>query len=450
MDRMKNKLMKKWTIGVLSAALLASPFTAVPKAAAAEEPIKVNAKAAFIIDNETNKILFSQNPDESLGIASMTKMLSAYIILDAIKKGEISWEQKVPLSDYAWKISQNYDLSNVPLRPDFDYTVKDLYEAMLIYSGNGAVIAMTELVAGSEQKFVDRMTAQLDEWGVKDYSIYNATGLPNSYANEQGQLYPGAPVDQENHMTARGVAMVADHLLEDYPEVLETTKITEKIFMEGSGDEIQMQTYNHMLPGENYYRAGVDGLKTGTTDDSGASFTGTAVEGDMRIITVLIGTEDHEERFSETDRMMDYAFKNFEKVQLIEKGSVVESDPTIPISKGKEEEVGLLYNSNLTVVTKKSGDRTLDTSLNLNPELVNEEGQVEAPIEKGTEVGKVTVRIDEDELGYLDGSKGQEVNVAIAETVEKANFLTLGWRWVAGAFTGGWTTVTNFMSGFFD
>src|SRR5699024_4603956 len=141
------------------------------------------------------------------------------------------------ISDYAYSISQNYELSNVPLRQDFTYTVRDLYESMLVYSANGASIAMAELLGGSEPGFVDMMTAKLDEWGVTDYGIYNSSGLPNNYANEQGQLYPGAPVDTENHMTARGVATLADHLLDDYPEVLETTKLTDKTFMEGSGDE---------------------------------------------------------------------------------------------------------------------------------------------------------------------------------------------------------------------
>lgn len=446
---MKKNRIEKWSAGVLAAGMLTSPFVAAPAAFAATEPIKVDAKAALIIDNETNKILLNQNGDESLGIASMTKMLSAYVILDALKEGKITWDQTVPISDYALKISQNYELSNVPLRTDFTYTVKDLYEAMLIYSGNAAAIALAELIAGSEPEFVDMMTAQLDEWGVKDYAIYNSSGLPNNYAQEQGQLYPGAPVEQENHMTARGVATVADHLLDDYPEVLDTTKITEKVFMEGSGDEIPMTTYNFMLPGMIFGREGVDGLKTGTNDESGASFTGTAVEGDMRIITVLIGTEDHDARFSETDRMMDYAFDHFEKVQVVKKGDAVEGEGTIPVAKGKEEEVDLLYNTDVTLVLPKDGEKDFTTNLSLNSDLLNKDGLVEAPIEKGTEVGNVSLQLDKDELGYLDGKVGEDAKVAVAETVEKANVFVIGWRWVAGAFSNGWTTVTDFISGFF-
>lgn len=446
---MKMSKLKKWTVGLVSAGFLTTPFLTPVQVAAAVEPITVNAKAAFVIDNETNKILFNQNGDESLGIASMTKMLSIYLIFEAIEAGEITWETNVPISDYAYTISQNYNLSNVPLRQDFTYTVRDLYEAMIIYSANGASIAMAELIGGTEHGFVDMMRAKLDEWGVTDYGIYNSSGLPNSYAAELGQLYPEAPVDVENHMTARGVATLADHLLDDYPEILETASITYKTFMEGSGDEIAMMNWNRMLPEMGYYRSGVDGLKTGTNDESGASFTGTTTENDMRIITVVIGAEDDEGRYGETDRLMDYAFENFEKVQIVENGTAVETEGPISISRGKEEEVGLLYNSDLTVVTPKNEDRNIETELLLNDSLLNEEGLLEAPIEKGTEVGKVAISIEGDDLGYLDGSD-LEANVAVAETVEKANFLTLTWRWISNTASSAWNSVTDFVSGFFS
>ncbi|AZP04359.1 serine hydrolase [Jeotgalibaca ciconiae] len=445
---MKTNKLKKWTIGALSTGLLASSVFFAPKASAAVEPITVDAKAAFVIDNETNKILLEQNGDESLGIASMTKMLSVYVILEAIEAGEISWDTTVPISDYALNISQDYELSNVPLRLDFTYTVRDLYEAMLIYSANGASIAMAELVAGSESAFVDMMKAKLDEWGVTDYSIYNSTGLPNYYAEQYGQLYPEAPADTENHMTARGVATLADHLLDDYPEVLETTSIVEKTFMEGSDDEINMLTYNHMLPEMIHYRPNVDGLKTGTTDDSGASFTGTAVENEMRIITVVIGAADNTTRFSETSRLMDYAFDNFDKVQIVETGTPVETEEPIEVAKGKEEEVGLVYNSDLTVVTPKTEDRKIETELTLNQDLLNEDGVVEAPIEEGTVVGKVAISIEGDDLGYL-GNKQYEANVAVERTIEKANIFALAWRWVASTTARGWNSVTDFVTGFF-
>lgn len=446
---MKTNQIKKWTIGVLTSSLLASSFISVSNISAAVEPIIVNAKAAFVIDSETNKILFDQNGNESLGIASMTKMLSVYILLEAIENGEISWDTAVPVSDYAYLISQNYGLSNVPLRQDFTYNVRDMYEAMLIYSANGASIAVAELVAGSEPAFVDMMTAKLDEWGMSDYQIFNSSGLPNSYANDLGYMYPEAPIDIENHMTARDVAYLADRLIEDFPEVLETTSIVSKVFMEGSGDEIQMSTYNWMLPEMPYYRPGLDGLKTGTNDDSGASFTGTAVENDMRIITVVIGTADNDDRFLETGRLMDFAFDNFEKVQLIESGTPVETEDNLPVASGKEEEVPLIYSGDLTVVTPNQEEREIQTELSLNQNLLNDDGLVEAPIEANTEVGNVAISIEGDDLGYLDGETNN-VSVAVAETVEKASFFTLAWRWTANTATDAWNSITDFITGFFN
>lgn len=444
---MKNTTGTKWTVRIAASTLLVGTLLPVPAAMAAEA-IAVDAKAAFVIDKETDKVLLNQNGDESLGIASMTKMLSVYLVLEAIAEGTITWDQPVPISEYALDISQDYELSNVPMRLDFTYTVRDLYEAALIYSANGATIALAELVAGSEPAFVDMMTAQLEEWGVKDYALYNVTGLPNEYADKYGQLYPGAPVDTENHMTARGVAVVADRLLEDFPEVLETTQLTDKVFMEGSGDEIPMTSYNHMLPNYPYFREGVDGLKTGTGDISGASFTGTATEGDMRIITVLVGADESSKRFTETDRMMDYVFNNFEKKQVLTSGTPVEQEGIVPIEKGKEDEVALLFNEDVSVILPRDASGTFETSLTLNSELLNEDGNLEAPVEKGTEVGAVSLTLEEDTLGYLDGRTTEQANVAVAETVEKASFLALSWRWLSETVSGGWNTVTEFFSGF--
>ncbi|MGP6147433.1 serine hydrolase [Jeotgalibaca sp. A122] len=440
----------KWTIGLLSGTVLASTLVAVPEASAAVEPIKVSAEAAFVIDNETNKILLDQNGDESLYIASMTKMIPLYLVHEAVEAGTISWDTPVPVSEYAVAISQNYELSNVPLREDFTYTVKDLYEAMVIYSANGATIAVAELIGGTEHAFVDMMKAKLDEWGITGYSLFNTTGLPNHYADELGNLYPGAPVDEENKMTARGIATVADHLLDDYPEILETAKIEDKIFMEGSGDEIHMMTYNLMLPNQPYAHTGVDGLKTGTTDASGASFAGTAVEEDRRVITVVIGAEDNSVRFGETSRLMDFAFDNFEKVQIAAKGDAVKTEEPLAIAKGKEEEVGLVYSEDVFVVTPNTDEELkVETEMSLNPDLLNEDGQVEAPIEKGTTVGNVTLSIEGDDLGYLDGSLN-EAAVAVERTVEKANVFVLAWRWIASTASQGWNTVTDFIGGFFN
>lgn len=441
--------MKKWTIGIVTTGMLGSTLFAT-RTVSAVEPISVSAEAAFVMDNGTNKVLLDQNGNEPLYIASMTKLLPIYLINQAVEEGTISWDTAVPISDYAKAISQNYELSNVPLRQDFDYTVKDLYEAMVIYSANGATIAVSELLAGSEPAFVDLMKKQLDEWGIEGYSLYNVTGLPNKYASELGNLYPDTPINEENKLSARGVATVADHLLDDYPEVLETAKIQEKIFMEGSGDEVRMTTYNLMLPDQLYARPAVDGLKTGTTDASGASFTGTALENDMRVITVIIGAEDNLMRFGETGRLMNYAFTNFEKVQVGEKGMPVETEKPLTVDKGKQEEVDLIYSEDAYVVTAtEEAERTITTELSLDTELLNEKGLIEAPIEKDTKVGEISISVEGEESDYI-GDSSNQASVAVGSTVEKANAFVLAGRWITNTVSNGWNNMTEFISGFFN
>lgn len=441
--------MKKWAIGIVTTGMLGSTLFAT-RTVSAVEPISVSAEAAFVMDNGTNKVLLDQNGNEPLYIASMTKLLPIYLINQAVEEGTISWDTAVPISDYAKAISQNYELSNVPLRQDFDYTVKDLYEAMVIYSANGATIAVSELLAGSEPAFVDLMKKQLDEWGIEGYSLYNVTGLPNNYASELGNLYPDAPVNEENKLSARGVATVADHLLDDYPEVLETAKIQEKIFMEGSGDEVRMTTYNLMLPDQLYARPAVDGLKTGTTDASGASFTGTALENDMRVITVIIGAEDNLMRFGETGRLMNYAFTNFEKVQVGEKGMPIETEKPLTVDKGKQEEVDLIYSEDAYVVTAtEEAERTITTELSLDSELLNEKGLIEAPIEKDTKVGEINISVEGEESDYI-GDSSNQASVAVGSTIEKANAFVLAGRWITNTVSNGWNNMTEFISGFFN
>lgn len=448
---MTIKILKngKMLVGTVSAvSMLAGSFLAAPVALAAEQP-SIDAKAAFVIEDETDKVLVNQNGEEALGIASMTKMLSIYLILEAIEDGKLSWDKEVRPSDYAFDISQDYNLSNVPLRQDSTYSVKELYQAALIYSSNGATIALAETLAGSEPKFVDMMKAKLDDWGIENYEIYNATGLTNSFLG--GEMYPGSSASDYNKMSARGIATVADHLIDDYPEVLETTSIPEMKFQEGTSDEIVMRNWNLMLPGNAYYREGVDGLKTGTTDEAGASFTGTVTEDGMRIITVVIGADESTKRFTETGRLMDYAFSNFEKTTLVSKGDSVATEDPIPVAKGKQESVGLVYNKDLVVVAEKGvKDIATTTTFTAAKDSLNEDGAIEAPIEKGTKVGSVAVTMEGDELGYLNGETSENVEVAAAKTVEKANIFVRAGRAVGEFFGNVWGTITDFVGGFFD
>lgn len=407
------------------------------EAFAAEAPT-INAAAAFAIEPKTGKVLLNQNGDAQLGIASMTKMITEYLVLEAIKEGKLTWDQKLSIDDYSYNVSQNNELSNVPLRKDSQYTVKELFEAMAIYSANAAAITLATAVSGSEPAFVDAMREKVKSWGAKDFYLVNATGLTNS--DLHGNIYPGSADTDENTMTARDMAIVAQHLLNDFPEVLDTAKIPTMDFRKGTEDEIHMENWNWMLPGLIYGRDNVDGLKTGTTDIAGACFTGTAEENGMRVITVVMNAGDGETnkgaRFEATSQIMDYAFANWEMKDIVKKGDSNKALKPLTVDKGKEDSVKLIIDEDLKMLVQKDTDvKNLNVTFTMKDGLLTSDNKIEAPVKKGLEVGTAQIVPANDILGYVDGSQGKSVKVVTENAVEKAGFFSLMGRNISEFFS---------------
>src|SRR6185312_2068379 len=220
--------MRKWVAFLLMPLLLLMTFGTVP--AYANSTLGIHVDGAILIDADSGKILYEENADAPLGIASMTKMMTEYILFEAIEEGKVTWDQEYQVNDYTYAISQDRRLSNVPLRADGTYTIRELYEALAIYSANAATIAIAETIAGTETEFLKLMNAKAKELGLTDYKFVNSSGLNNEYL--QGMHPQGTGAEDENVMPAKSVAKLAYHLLQDYPEVLETTKINTKIFRE--------------------------------------------------------------------------------------------------------------------------------------------------------------------------------------------------------------------------
>lgn len=433
------KKRKKFGIAVAAALVLNTffaSFAGMTSVSAAEAPPEVEASAAFVLEPVSGKVLLNQNGDEKLGIASMTKMITEYLLFETVESGEISWDQQVPISEYAYQVSQNYALSNVPLRQEETYSVEELYHAMAVYSANGATIALAELISGSEPEFVDRMREKVESWGITEFDLYNATGLSN--ANLYGNIYPGSAEDAENSMTARGIAIVAQQLLTDFPQVLEVSSIPSMTFREGTEDQITMDNWNWMLEGLDSERENVDGLKTGTTNFAGATFTGTAEENGMRIITVVMNVENGQsnltKRFDETAKLMDWAFANWEYVSVFNEGDAIEEIDPVAVDEGKEDSVDLRFASDVSLLLPVDTDlETLSVSFLPQEDLFNEEGELTAPVEEGTEVGSIQIT-SEGDLGYADGTAAAETPAETASEVERANVFVLAARWVKEFF----------------
>lgn len=391
------------------------------------EPV-IDAKAAYAIDADTGKILFDQNGEQPLPIASITKILSLYLVFEAVQAGDISWSDPIEISDYLHNISLSPELSNVPLYQDTTYTVRDAFEAAAISSANAATIALAKTVAGSEPEFVDLMMAKLKSWGISDAYLVTSTGLDND--SMEGRIYPGSSINDVNRMSAKSIAIVARHLIQDFPEYLEISQVSEKVFGEQSAHPFPMTNSNHMLYDYSVYREGVDGLKTGTTDKAGACFVGTIQSENYRLITVVLNAHQHEvnnnARFIETNKLIDFVEHNWSLETVLKK-----HDPATPASSavenGKETSVQLILENDVSIWVPNNAD--VHTSLELTEE------KLSAPLAKETVVGTQKAYVPSDELGYIDGTKeNNQTNVLTETAVDKANIFVLFWRALTNLF----------------
>ncbi|MFO1441718.1 D-alanyl-D-alanine carboxypeptidase [Bacillus sp. Bva_UNVM-123] len=446
---------RKYVAGFLALIMVFGLFPNVNKAHAEAAGLNINADAAILVEAETGRVLYSKNPDQVLGIASMTKMMTEYLLLEAIKQGRVKWEQEYAVSEYVWKISHDTSLSNVPLRRDGKYNIRELYQAMTIYSANAATIAIAETIAGSEANFVKMMNDKANELGLKDYKFVNSTGLNNS--NLKGYHSVGAE-DEENVMSARGTARLASRLISDFPEVLETTSIPKMTFREGTDDKIDMQNWNWMLPSLVYGYEGVDGLKTGTTDFAGLCFTGTAIRNGTRYITVVMNAKDgngkstYKSRFDETQKMFDYAFSNFGKEELFPENYQVKGKKTLPVTKGKEDKVKIQTKDPITMVVKNGEKENYKPSLVLDKKKLNDKGELTAPIKKGEKVGTLTIKVEKDQaIEFLtdNGKDNIQVDVVAAQDVEKANWFVLMMRGIGSFFGNLWGSISSTVKSWF-
>lgn len=403
--------------------------------AAAEEP-DIRAEAAISLDYDTGKIFYEQNSDEAMGIASTTKLISLYLVQKEIQDGNLDWDEEVPISEDVAELSESLDLSNVPLAENEYYTVQDLFEAAVIQSANAATIALAEKVAGSEEEFVDQMRQQVEDWGIIDAKIVNSTGLSNEFLGDN--IYPGTTQEDENELSAKDLAIVTRNLLQDFPEILQVSRIPEKEFAPDSSTPFDMENFNQMLPGLSAQRDGVDGLKTGTTDLAGACFVGTIEQDGNRLITVVLNATDHDEienpnaRFDETNKLIDYSFDNWKQETILEENDSIPNTSSITVPQGKRQSLPIVAQDEVNLWLPENKSRE-DVSYNVS--LENDE--VEAPIESDTTVGTVQAQDEDDDLGYLDNEEAEEYfesPLATTEGTERANIFTTIWRNIKNFF----------------
>lgn len=347
---------------LMSTVLIFSSFPLHPTFAKEENQghsILDNVKSAIVIEKDTGKVLLQKDANEELPPASMTKIMTLLLIFKALDNHDISLNDKVKVSEHAASMGG----SQVYLEPGEEMTVNDMLKAIAIGSANDASMAMAEYIAGSEGDFVKMMNEEAKSLGLKHTHFNNPTGLP-----------------AENHYsTAADMATMAKALLQ-YPDVLKYTSTYESYLRENTDNKFWLVNTNKLLKAY----PGVDGLKTGFTQEAKYCLTATAKRDGMRVIAVVMGAPTSKDRNRQVSQLLSYAFANYKTKPIVAQGKMVKE---VPISKSEKGMVPIVTQQPVVVLLKKGGKQQsakIVTKIDVNPSL-------KAPIKKGTVVGQYVV-----------------------------------------------------------
>jgi serine-type D-Ala-D-Ala carboxypeptidase (penicillin-binding protein 5/6) len=387
--------MKKAIIGLLLMICWTIPIStgvqAAEKQASPNADLVSQAKSAILIERDTGTILYEKNVHQKLPPASMTKIMTMLLIMDAIDQGKLKWNEKVRTSEYAASMGG----SQIFLEPGEEMTVDELMRGIAIGSGNDAAVAMAERIAGSEKAFVEMMNKKAKQMGLKDTVFKNATGLPA----------------EGHYSSAYDMAMMAKELLK-YDEVTKYTGKYEDYLRENTDKKFWLVNTNRLVK----FYPGVDGVKTGFTADAKYCLTATAKKDGMRVIAVIFGAPTPKERNEQITKLLDYAFSQYQTHPVYKRNEVISH---VKISKGKKKEAELVTAEPISVLTKK-GANVKDIQ-----KVVKLKENVKAPIQKGEELGTLVLK--------QNGKKLLESPLVAKQSVQEASWWDL-WKRTLSSF----------------
>lgn len=354
-------------LGVLVALMV---LIAVPRAASAYD---VAVEAAILLDVQSGQVLHEQNADEPLPPASMSKLMTVLMVFERLEEGSLALDDTLPVSKKAWRKGGSKMFVEVGDRVRVD----DLLRGIIVQSGNDACIVIAEGLAGSEEAFAEQMTARARELGLENTSLKNASGWPHP----------------EHRMSVRDLAKLARIIIEEHPDYYD-------IFaeMEFEYNGIRQHTRNPLL----YRDIGADGLKTGYTENAGYGLAASAVRDGRRLISVIAGAETPGARARESERLLEYGFRNFTNYQLFTAGEPVdEADVWL----GDSPTVPLMLKDDVLVSLSPEGRRNLEVKLIY-------EGPIPAPVRDGAEVAHLEITAPGLEAQRVPLYAGNEVRAA--------------------------------------
>lgn len=323
-------------------------------------------KASIVIEAQTGQVLWADNPDLNWNPASIAKLMSAYLVFEAIAQGKFTLETTVKATDSDQAISQIYELSNNTIVSGVDYPVRDLLYATLVQSSNVATVMLANLVtANDEAKFIHLMNDKAKELGMTKTTFYNCSGADTASFN--GYYNPvGIDQNADNVSTARDLAILSYHLLKEYPDTVTYTSPTQITIMENTPYAEVLENHNYSLPGLAYGYEGADGLKTGSSPTGGFNYAATAVRGETRLIEVILGVGDWEDQNGELQRhafgnaIFDRAFSTYEYKQLLTKGKQTINGEELNVS---QDLYGVIQKGTEPTFTLSANQITFDNGL---------------------------------------------------------------------------------------
>lgn len=353
-----------------------------------EPDLDIEGKSIILMERDTGEILYEKNSDEPLPPASMTKLMTLLLVAEAIAEERVALTDTVIVSENAASMGG----SQIFLEPNEEMTVEELLKAVAIVSANDASVALAEFIYGSEQAFIQEMNERVQLLGLEATEFQNTTGLPAT----------------DHYSSAHDMAVIANALLR-YEFITDYTSIYEDYLRTGTEDEFWLVNTNRLVK----FYPGLDGLKTGYTQEAKYCLTATAVRDDMRLIAVVMGADSSKERNKAISQLLDYGFSQYQLERVYQSNQAVTE---IEILKGKDSHIPAVTSHPVSLLTKKGEDLSqLETKIHIEQDLV-------APLKKGDVVGSIEVYFNEELVNEIDLITEQEV--------ERANL----WRLMTDSF----------------
>lgn len=358
----------------------------IPMVKAEVEDLAPNAKSAIMIEASTGEILFQKNKDEKLAPASMTKMMSMILIMEEIENGNLKWDEIITTSERASSMGG----SQIFLKAGEKMSVEDLLKGVAIASGNDAVVALAERIAGSEEAFVKRMNARGKDLGLKNTNFVNATGLT-----------------ADNHYSSSyDMSLIAKELVK-HEKILEFTGTYEDYLRKDTKSPFWLVNTNRLVR----FKEGVDGLKTGFTNEAGYCLTATMKKDGMRLITVVMKEETANKRSADTTKMLDYGFNVYMIQSILDEKTTIEKRK---VELGKDLMIEIIPKENITILNKKSDElKSITYKTNID--------KIVAPIKKGDKVGTIDILEDNKVISTIDATVKNDIDKASIITIYLRN-----------------------------